>query len=308
MKLTAIIIFAITFCFHSTAQELVKNGDFEDYSSCPNNSGQIERADHWINFGETPDYFNSCSSNTGLQVPNNIGGSQFSISGNGYAAFFPVMGEYLGTELETPLVIGETYTIEFNVSLALNDASNIGVASSHLGAKFSNTTYSTFSPPSRNNVAHVYDSTIITDTLAWTTITGEFQADSAYQYLIIGNFFDANTFSEINVGTNPSNRSYYYLENVSVKKSEKLGLSKNKISEIFINYNAHSNELMIESENENSKIQEINLYTITGQTIKSFNPINANILKIDASAMNSGIYFCHVLTSEGKVFKLKFRK
>ena len=64
------------------------------------------------------------------------------------------------------------------------------MASNKLGAKFSTVSYSYSNPIQINNFAHVYSDSVIKDTTSWTLIKGEFTADSAYQYISIGNFFD----------------------------------------------------------------------------------------------------------------------
>lgn len=93
---------------------MVNNGDFESYSACPDNAGQLSRADHWFTFGLSPEYFNACADHDNLLVPSNSSGYQEDSTGNAYAGFIPIYGaggyyrEFLGTELVTPLTIGET--------------------------------------------------------------------------------------------------------------------------------------------------------------------------------------------------------
>ncbi len=70
-------------CGICRAQNLVPNGDFEQYSTCPLSQGEILNAIPWINpavmgFGGSPDYFNQCSPavTNGQSVPQNISGIQ----------------------------------------------------------------------------------------------------------------------------------------------------------------------------------------------------------------------------------------
>ncbi len=58
-------------CLTSIAQtNLVPNPSFEDTLYCPNVTNQIDAAMGWLNFGNTPDYFNACAP-ISLNVPNN---------------------------------------------------------------------------------------------------------------------------------------------------------------------------------------------------------------------------------------------
>jgi len=57
------LLFAkISFCKGQI--NLVPNPSFESYTACPNNAATISFATGWLNFGQTPDYFNSCANST----------------------------------------------------------------------------------------------------------------------------------------------------------------------------------------------------------------------------------------------------
>jgi hypothetical protein len=64
---------------------LVVNPDIEIYDSCPDATGQIDRAVGWWQFGmgSTTDYFNSCSSDPITTIPS-AWGYQLAESGTGY--------------------------------------------------------------------------------------------------------------------------------------------------------------------------------------------------------------------------------
>jgi hypothetical protein len=78
--------------FNSSAQNLVPNGSFEQYYSCPVFNGEADTCIGWHSFGGiigatgTPDYFNSCSIVVG--VPDNLCGRQMAYQGNGYMGLF----------------------------------------------------------------------------------------------------------------------------------------------------------------------------------------------------------------------------
>ena len=93
------------------------------------------------------------------------------------------------------------------------------------------------------NFAHVYTDSIVTDTINWTTISGSFISDSAYQYILIGNFFDtANTNFSCTNGL-----TYYLVDDICVSDSANtcgstIGIKEFINSEIFKIYPNPSND------------------------------------------------------------------
>ena|ERR1700739_5119654 len=72
--------------FNLEAQNLVYNGYFEVYSTCPNNISQINYATGWINAdsGSSPDYYNTCASiGSEVDVPYTVFGYQPDCCGGG---------------------------------------------------------------------------------------------------------------------------------------------------------------------------------------------------------------------------------
>ena len=207
--------------FGSDAQNLVSNPGFENFFNCPNNTSQLVNAVDWISSSYTPDYYHACGGNgTVVGVPGNICGFQQPYSGDGYigllcygsfaSQYSSNIREYATGTLTSPLVIGSTYSVSFNVAL-MNKSSH---AVDHLGAKF--VTSAGTSQPITNS-AHVFSTTTVTDTLNWQTISGTFVADSNYNFIIIGNHFDdANTsISSIQPVTFGWN-AYYFVDGIEV--------------------------------------------------------------------------------------------
>lgn len=92
-------------------------------------------------------------------------------------------------------------------------------ASNKIGVLFTNDEYESLSNPAPlpANFAHFYSNTIITDTLDWTIISGSFIADSAYKYIMIGNFFDNNQTAYLTVLDSLLGEcSYYFIDDVCV--------------------------------------------------------------------------------------------
>ncbi|MEO5673182.1 MAG: hypothetical protein ABIQ74_00910 [Chitinophagales bacterium] len=122
MKILLLISF-IFFHMCLQAQNLLPNASFEDHTSCPTMAGQVDSVTHWFQVTESPDYFNSCSPISSLSVPNNLFGYQLPVYGDAYCGMWcynpsPNSREYIGTELDNPLVIGQQYFVSFNINLA----------------------------------------------------------------------------------------------------------------------------------------------------------------------------------------------
>jgi hypothetical protein len=130
--------------------------------------------------------------------------------------------EYLQAKLTEPLAIGETYCAEMYVSLAEQPK----YASNNLGLLFTNEKilqqdagYFISREP------QVFDSRVITDSVTWTRIAGLFTADSTYQYVTVGAFFEYDETRVLDKGgIVPGSWSYetayYYVDDVSVAKAE----------------------------------------------------------------------------------------
>ncbi|MEO8588971.1 MAG: gliding motility-associated C-terminal domain-containing protein [Flavobacteriales bacterium] len=213
------------------AQNLVPNGDLEQYSQCPDYVSQIDRAVGWSRPTQaTSDYFNACLGVPFSEsVPDNEFGFEPAHSGNGYAGFFcfystsPITSatdndhEYVTHALATPLIPGETYSVEFFISLA--DVSKYAV--NDIGALLS------IHIPTRDDGLAITSTPQIMNTAltmldskdGWTRIHGCFVADSAFAFITVGNFHvgAATVFEEVPTNYPLTYYSYYYVDDVSVQ-------------------------------------------------------------------------------------------
>lgn len=220
MKSIFFYLFFICSVFKLFSQNIVPNGNFETVVFCPNNFNQVWAATSWSpstnNHNPTygTEYMNSCGlSNFG--VPSNHFGSQVAHSGVGYMAsvtLAPTVGlnyrENIYAKLTSTMVVGATYSISMFVSHTDNSEN----ASNKIGIKFSKGQDFPI-----NNIAHLYSSTIITNKSNWTQISGTFVADSVYQYICVGNFFDdANTSKIVSCPPCSYNLYGYYIDDIEV--------------------------------------------------------------------------------------------
>src|SRR5205814_1531621 len=131
-------------------------------------------------------------------------GYQFPKTGNAYCGFsvrdsnifIPNEREYIEGVLSDSLIAGHSYCLEFYVS----SADKCKYATDRIGAYFSNDSISNYTthqnlpviPQVENAVGNV-----ISDTLNWVLISGNFTAQGGEKYITIGNFrTDAQTVTD----------------------------------------------------------------------------------------------------------------
>ncbi len=191
------------------AQNLVQNGSFEEITACPElNSAyplsgidELSKARYWHSGYFSPDLFSSCNGNIlSTNTPFNFMGYQIPYLGNNYAGlgylfdpnpnFYGDVSEIMINELKSILIEGDLYEVSFRLS-----ASELPpVHANNLGILFTNETYNALSNPAfKTGYDHGHVDFIINDTASWVPFNTLFQADSNYQYLMIGNFLYFNT-------------------------------------------------------------------------------------------------------------------
>lgn len=94
------------------AQVGLINGDFESYTDCPTDNGQMDLAEGWFTTIITPDFYN-CSFVSNILVPSPTP----AYSGQGWAGFLcsetlPTKAEAIGQHLYAPLLPGHDYLLK----------------------------------------------------------------------------------------------------------------------------------------------------------------------------------------------------
>lgn len=219
----------------SAQQNLVYNGDFEIYDTCPNTTSypgnyQIEHCLGWYApTYATSDYYNSCASSI-VSVPTNNFGFQYPYSGNAYCGLLiqncTQAGcdgwwvEYIQSRLVQPLIAGKTYNFSYKI---VGSDYGFDYYFWKLGAAFTDTkVLSATAKPFTSIISQVLNSTnnYITDTLNWTEIKGSFIAHGGEEYLTIGYFPDTlniDTLREYNVSNDLTNfGNYYFIDDVKL--------------------------------------------------------------------------------------------
>nr|MBA3986724.1 hypothetical protein [Flavobacteriales bacterium] len=212
------------------AQNLVPNFSFEEYNACPTTEDQVHFSDGWSKYSAsstTPDYYNACVPSNGFGVPQSFYSYQHAHRNcNAYmgliiwSASIPNFREQIGIQLSQPLAIGQKYYFSFYTVMAGQSDGNdyYDNPSNNIGMRLSTLPYSSSNPAPIDNFAHLRSVSIISDTVNWLRISGSIVADSAYNYLMLGNFYDdANTDTTmLNCGTCYNYYSYYLVDDVCV--------------------------------------------------------------------------------------------
>ena len=286
--------------FACLGQNLVPNPSFELRNACPDNLDQVYKATDWHDYRDSPDYLHICSTNSNVSIPNNLFGYQHPSSANdsAYCALGTyVQGtfgrEYIGCDLTSSLVIGQQYYVSIKVSAAYN-SSLVACFTNKIGALFLTTQYlDTLTSGPVPNFAHVYTTQIITDTTNWTLITGSFIADSTYQYLSVGNFFDD---SQTDTSSCNSSFAYYYIDYVCVSTDSATCFVMNGIGEPILEQRVHffpnpaRGNLTLEASGLQLSNFEIVFYNLLGETVAGFKKLQ-NRMQIDISNLSEGVYF-----------------
>lgn len=224
LVVTLILLFGLSPYFVK-AQNLIPNPNFEQNANCPMGVGDIAAVQNWYSPTDgSPDYFSSCVSiPSSTDVPSNLWGDQAALSDSSYAGFYAYgqddLREYLAVKLDSPLEIGKTYCVNFNVSRA--DFTYIAVA--NIGMYFSEDSVGVSNGAKVLEVTPQIENTggVLVNDNDWTAIGGTFVATAGYEFVLIGNFAtnentDTTDLSVPGVGGPFVEQSYYYVEDVSV--------------------------------------------------------------------------------------------
>ncbi|MCL4283366.1 MAG: T9SS type A sorting domain-containing protein [Flavobacteriales bacterium] len=104
--------------------------------------------------------------------------------------------EWIQAPLLEPLVVGQTYWCSFRANAAFGGNETypqFWLANDKVGMRFTTTAMAQWNvddpypvPPDH---AHILYPQVLSDTVGWTLVSGSFVADSAYRYVMLGQFF-----------------------------------------------------------------------------------------------------------------------
>ena len=216
---------------HSFAQtNLVPNGSFENYSTCPASSlNQINNATSWFQpnkAGCSSDFFHTCSGH----VPYYLNFSyQYPRTGNGFAgisffddtialSFYDWDREYIEVGLTDTLITGKKYCVRFFAdkgNWSMWAIKNIQAVLTNDSLLYSDGNYGYIT-----GVSPIMEAdSIIIDTLNWTPIQTTYTAHGGEKFITIGDFSPGNMVVHRLVlphGSSPNTGGYYVLDDVSI--------------------------------------------------------------------------------------------
>ncbi len=240
-----IVLFLFTLFGQLNGQNLIPNGSFETYSSCPDYSSQIVNATPWFSINGSSDFHHNCSQVPMVGVPFNFAGSQAAYSGDGYAGIYSnsgsIINEYICVQLSETLEEGELCYFSFYVIMANISYHDVG----NFGAYFSDSIITNCVGSSVSMSCYqpqIIDTTVITDNLNWTLISGSFVAEGGEDYVTIGHFGDS---TETVYG---SGFDYNYVDDVSLETTPFNSFTDTTICEnisILFNVNSLSNDWIV---------------------------------------------------------------
>ena len=303
MKISFRIVLVFFFnCQFIFAQNIVPNGDFENYTILPSGSGQWGYCVGWGNSSGSgsPDYFHLLGSFSAA-LPNNIFASVMPFSGQAIMGFAAMSTpgtnyrEYPSIQLSSAMEIGSTYSVSFNVTNGEANH-NFGYSCNRLGIRFSEGSLTQLNGSPIGGVPQLELSGQIWST-TWQTVNFNFIADSAYTHLTIGNFYnDISTSHMSQVQAETSEGVYYFIDDVSVERNPIANID-NHADEVFLTVypNPTKNNFIIEVESISALIESVNIevYDNLGRTIQvgSISKDGSGKTKISLDGYVMGTYF-----------------
>jgi len=304
--LSSLLLF-LFFSICVKAQNLVLNPSFENYSSCPS-SGQISVVSGVINPSlASPDYFNSCTTNTNYTTPQSIYGYQTPRTGNAYIGMYTFLDapgdicEYIQCQLSSTLSSGEYYCVRFYANIA--DSSLF--LSSDIGVFLS-------SNPIFNNSSSVftinpnYSNTIAFDKNSWKEVAFSFLSSGGEKFLTIGNFKTAaQTQTTLSQGASWVSGSYLLIDDVSVTAGNCVTtnlVDRNETDQLVIPNPILGGIVSLKFSGEMADVKDIKVYDSVGKEVFPERIVYQHEVRIDLSSYTSGIYF---IVSSSKHFNSK---
>lgn len=304
-----------------SAQNLVPNGSFENYSICPQTVMKLYLATPWfqprknsntsVNQFCSSEYYNSCTTNPLVNVPSNWLGFQYARTGNAYAGFSFYeknnfnYREYAEVGLTMPLEEAKHYKLEFYASLSCYSR----YAIMQLDACFTNDSlFDSTVFEITSVVPQIQNNSFISDTMNWVKISGSFTANGGEKFLTIGNFKPESLTDTLAVVNNPANYyngAYYYIDDVSLTLDSSAGV--NEITRDY-NYMVSPNPA-----NERFKVSRIDIRNIQDEFVL-YTTIGAAVLKrkitereqvILTEGLPSGMYHWQCGSSSGNLAIVK---
>lgn len=301
MKKVICLVVSFIFCKVGEGQNLVPNPGFEQYSTCPNGSSQIDSALFWTRpgfgtaYAGTPDYFNACSAAPPVTVPLNAVGFQQAHNGSAYAGIILYNGnaadvrEYLEVPLISSLVANSTYYFQMHI----NKANTSRYITDAIHVYFSDTLISGVSGvnPLPFTPQIINSSGMLTDTLNWILFSGTYTAHGGESYILLGNFNVDSLTNTVFLNYGNQFASYCLIDDVSLSLLTTGEGEPAQVGAITLYPNPFHDDLSVFY--TSNKKYTIVFYDITSRVILR-QSLNGSCT-LDLSQFNKGLYSYEVM-------------
>jgi len=231
--------YSFVICQTDKDSNLIYNPSFEEHIACPKRIDPYgymnEPLGWWQPTSGSADYYNNCGGKQ-CHVPKNKLGIQMPRTGGSMVGIYCSLTdyrEYIETELKEKLLKGETYHLSFWVSLSEYSPEAVATIGGLFTDKMiSDTTRQMITNNTtkivnnvKQNISSFYKPQVVnpfvrvlSDTINWMKIEGDFIAEGGEKFLTIGNFYPAE---QSNVNYPQGLRkilpgAYYYVDDVEL--------------------------------------------------------------------------------------------
>jgi len=286
---------------------LVPNGSFEEYYSCPWTGSQIAHAVHWSSptLG-SPEYFHTCSESDFIAPPEVIFGFQHPHSGEAYSGIYGFnrsqtdMREYLQVELTHPIEASARYLVTFYASIA----DSVIFAINTLGAHFSVDAVTQNDHFTIDRVPQILNTpqNALSDPNVWVMVTDTFSSRyGGERFLIIGNFHPdslSDTIQYTPGWAGSAGFAYYYIDDVSVIALDSIPSSIAEPAQLSFEAwpNPATEVLDITSK---TPLARLRLLDISGRVVLTAS-IAANRHTLHLHGLPAGVYLLEATDMEGR--------
>jgi hypothetical protein len=317
MRIGLPIIILFNFFFSTgISQNIVPNGSFENYSTCPNGPNYIFYSTGWfqpnkypggvsVNQSSSSDYYNACSDSI-TDVPINFAGYQYANTGNSYIGLAlyssPIGGnsfrEYAEVKLSQELIANKKYKLSYSVSMANESRFSISKFDAYLSHdSLLSSSYDFMNIPV---IPQLQYNGRIADTLNWVTVSASYIAVGGERFLTLGNFHDGSVCDTLGAnafGANFCCSAYYYIDDVILVEDSTIGIEEINKNEFTLYPNPSNKEIYISSL---QIIHELKVMDIHSKSILQQRPLKDNAI-IDVSQLDGGIYFIQCKFKNGEL-------
>ena len=243
-RIVSLFSISVFFCSALSAQNLIVNSGFENFSDCPIYMSPMDILIEEVSLptSSSGDYFNKCA-NEDFGVPSNFKGNQSAAEGSAYIGlYFYALNDYREyAQLNTTRTLREKhpYKVSFQVSLAENSKlalKSMSILLVNQKVKVPNSSVLTKSRLDLEQGLEFHEVRLkadnsMADTEGWVTLSAEFDAKGFENHILIGNFQDNGSTQLLNPNelTSSSDFSYYYIDNFTMEELPRVNYEKDKI-------------------------------------------------------------------------------